>query len=243
MKSSTACAVDPSGIAKVAAIDPISAGPGTGRALGLRIRNLRIHKGMSLREAARRANISPSLISQIERGKAAPSVKTLYALVDVLMVPIAQLFAPLEDAGTLEDASPMPLVWTAQPGAMVQRGPIQDGNTRRSIRLEHGFRWECLTQSFDPNAQFIELIIDVGGGAEREAEMKTHRGREYGVVLKGRLGIAIAFDTYTLESRDSISFDSNLPHSMWNAGTEPMHAIWFEFGNGALPVSLRNTCP
>jgi quercetin dioxygenase-like cupin family protein len=104
------------------------------------------------------------------------------------------------------------------------------GDARRSIALEHGFRWECLTPKFDPNASFIELIIEVGGGAEPEIEMKTHPGKEFGVVLKGRLGIAVAFDTYILNPRDSISFNSDIPHSMWNAGHEPMHAIWFEFG-------------
>jgi transcriptional regulator with XRE-family HTH domain len=196
--------------------------PADPAALGLQIRELRLGKGIALRELAKRAGVSASLLSQIERGKGAPSVKTLYALVDALEVPIAQVFEPrLSPAVSLRQQPPV---------IAPTNNLVQLGSTRRSIMLEHGFRWECLTPTFDPNAQFIELIIGVGGGAEREMEMKSHPGKEFGVVLRGRLGIAVAFDTYILEPRDSISFNSDLPHAMWNPGHEPMHAIWFEFG-------------
>jgi transcriptional regulator with XRE-family HTH domain len=196
-------------------------------ALGQQIRELRIRKGIALRELAKRARVSPSLLSQIERGKGAPSVKTLYALVGALEVPIAQVFEPrLPPAAT---------PWQRHLTGAPKNNLVQLGGARRSITLEHGFRWECLTPEFDPHAQFIELIIGVGGGAEREMEMKSHPGKEFGVVLRGRLGIAVAFDTYILEPRDSISFNSDLPHAMWNAGDEPMHAIWFEFGRFPQP--------
>jgi DNA-binding XRE family transcriptional regulator len=43
--------------------------------LGLRIRDLRLRKNIALRELAKRANVSPSLLSQIERGKSARQLK------------------------------------------------------------------------------------------------------------------------------------------------------------------------
>jgi transcriptional regulator with XRE-family HTH domain len=49
--------------------------------LGPRLRALRLSRGLSLRELARRLDLSPSTISQIETGKLQPSVRTLYALV------------------------------------------------------------------------------------------------------------------------------------------------------------------
>ena len=45
---------------------------------------VREQRGLSLRELARRVNVSPSFVSQIELGKANPSVGTLYSLVSVL---------------------------------------------------------------------------------------------------------------------------------------------------------------
>ena len=48
---------------------------------GQAIRAAREQRGLSLRELARRVNVSPSFVSQIELGKANPSVGTLYSLV------------------------------------------------------------------------------------------------------------------------------------------------------------------
>ena len=52
--------------------------------LGQAIRSARERRGISLRELARRVNVSPSFVSQVELGKANPSVGTLYTLVTVL---------------------------------------------------------------------------------------------------------------------------------------------------------------
>ena len=47
---------------------------------------------MTLRELARQADVSPSLISQIENGKSQPSVATLYAFSRLLNVSVDELF-------------------------------------------------------------------------------------------------------------------------------------------------------
>src|SRR5438445_13884372 len=48
--------------------------------LGPRLRAIRLRQGVGLRELARRLDLSPSSISQIETGKIRASVRTLYAL-------------------------------------------------------------------------------------------------------------------------------------------------------------------
>ena len=62
--------------------------------LGERLRSERTARGLSLRELARRASVSPSLLSQIETGKIFPSVGTLYAIVHELGVSIDEVFVP-----------------------------------------------------------------------------------------------------------------------------------------------------
>src|SRR5260370_38121048 len=57
--------------------------------------NLRAHREqrqLSLRELARRLNLSPSALSQIETGKSRPSVSTLYAIVSELGISLDELF-------------------------------------------------------------------------------------------------------------------------------------------------------
>ena len=58
-----------------------------------RIRERRVALGMSVRQLARQLSLSPSLISQIERGKAMPSVGTLYAITTELKLSMDQLFS------------------------------------------------------------------------------------------------------------------------------------------------------
>ena len=66
--------------------------------IGDRLRERRHELGWSLRELADRLGVSPSLISQIERGRANPSVSTLYSIVQALDVSLDELFAVLEEA-------------------------------------------------------------------------------------------------------------------------------------------------
>ena len=65
--------------------------------LGQRLKDVRVRAGMTLRELARQADVSPSLISQIENGKSQPSVATLYAFSRLLNVSVDELFE--EEAG------------------------------------------------------------------------------------------------------------------------------------------------
>jgi transcriptional regulator with XRE-family HTH domain len=74
--------------------------------LGERLRAERDRLGLSLRELARRLEVSPSLVSQIETGKIQPSVRTLYAIVTELGVSLDELFAPPAGAGPGSPAAP-----------------------------------------------------------------------------------------------------------------------------------------
>ena len=59
--------------------------------IGEQLRTRRHARGLSLRELADRMGVSASLISQIERGRANPSVSTLYAMVAELDVSLDEL--------------------------------------------------------------------------------------------------------------------------------------------------------
>ncbi|PKL11344.1 MAG: MerR family transcriptional regulator, partial [Spirochaetae bacterium HGW-Spirochaetae-8] len=45
--------------------------------IGLRIKKHRLIEGITLKELASRCNVTSSLLSQIEKGKASPSLSTL----------------------------------------------------------------------------------------------------------------------------------------------------------------------
>lgn len=62
------------------------------KVLGETIRNLRKGKGLTLKQFARRTQLSISLLSQIERGESSPSISSLYKMATALSVKIKDLF-------------------------------------------------------------------------------------------------------------------------------------------------------
>src|SRR3954470_9106203 len=67
--------------------------------LGRRLKEVRVRAGLTLRELARQADVSPSFVSQIENGKSQPSVATLYVFAQLLDVSIDELFYPRGGGG------------------------------------------------------------------------------------------------------------------------------------------------
>lgn len=188
--------------------------------LGERLRTERQSKGMTVREIARRVHVSPSLISQIERGKVNPSVSTLWGLVTVLGLPMSALFSDVEAAPEQPPAQSSP------------RGeaPVTAPGTRPVINLETGVQWERLTAESDGLVEFLAVVYPPGASSCDENSLVRHGGKEYGYVTKGRLGVRIGFDEYELGPGMAISFDASAPHRLWSVGEGPAEAIWIVVG-------------
>ena len=192
--------------------------------IGTRVREERDRVRISQRELARRIGLSASMISQIESGQSKPSVSTLYAIVSELGVSVDDIFRGRNGAaagGTEEGDGPAS---EADLGAMVH---LED---RHVIDLDSGVRWERLTSHEHEDVDFLHVTYDVGGSSASDDKMMRHPGREYGVVLEGRLGVQLGFEEYALGPGDSIAFDSTQPHRLWNAGDVPVNGIWFVVG-------------
>ena len=200
--------------------------------VGPRLRAHREHRGLSLRELARRLGVSPSAISQIETGKSRPSVSTLYAIVSELGMSLDELF------GATQAAQP-PAAPAAAPPTASRRKPrsgpndewhVQRADSRATIDLESGVRWERLTPGPDHETDFLFVTYDVAGSSSEGNRSIRHSGHEYGLVLSGKLEVTVGFDHYVLGPGDSISFDSTVPHRLTNLGDEPVRGVWFVVG-------------
>src|SRR5438477_10085011 len=60
--------------------------------LGERIKSLRLERDLQQRQLAEKADLTPSMVSQIESGRLTPSLHTLGRIAAALGVPIATLF-------------------------------------------------------------------------------------------------------------------------------------------------------
>jgi transcriptional regulator with XRE-family HTH domain len=214
-------------------------------AVGRRLRVERERQQIGLRELARRVNVSASLISQIELGRATPSVGTLYAIVNELNISLDELF--FEAAGATQprrealhavnddaaDASHPPQRAPASPAPtspQASEGPVVRSDERQAIHLGSGVTWERMSPYTDRGVDFLYVIYEVGGASAPERSLIRHGGREYGFLLEGRLGVTVGFETHELEPGDAVAFDSTTPHRLFNAGDAPAKAIWCVIG-------------
>ena len=204
--------------------------------IGAKLRTARRKQKLSLRELASLADVSPSLLSQIENGRANPSVMTLYNVSGALAVPITFFFpdheenVPQSENNTLiksdKTASELRVNVHEEFAAAVQQddSPVISRDSRMAIELMGGVRWERLTLSEEEDIQILE--IQYRPGASSGPAMSHHHGREFGLILEGELKLELGFESHTLKIGDSIIFDSNTPHRLTNESTETLRAIW-----------------
>ncbi|MHA7651525.1 helix-turn-helix domain-containing protein [Mycobacterium sp. ML4] len=182
-----------------------AAGPAPG-ALGGRLRRVRVDRGLSVRELARRAGCSASLVSQVERGVTAPSAGVVYALANELGVSLDYLFSTGEGATASH----------ARSHGGDTTGILQRANDRATIELSTGVRWERLTPTQDNMADFLEVVYEPGGRSSETGRAIRHDGREYLYVLEGELEAVVGFETLRLRQGDALAFDPATPHHYRN---------------------------
>ena len=196
--------------------------------MGEHLRSARHAHGLNLRELASRLGVSPSLISQVETGKARPSVSTLYAIASELGVSLDELL--FNDPDRPSRGRPSGELSGRTPPAGSAAQPIQRADSRKVIRLASGVIWERLTTASNPAIDFLAVTYEVGGASSPEHEFQRHGGLEWGYVISGTLGVTIGFDDHVLGPGDAIAIDSSIPHRLFNVGDEPVHGIWFVLG-------------
>src|SRR5580704_3923172 len=189
---------------------------GVSNDLGSRLRQARERKGFTVRGLARYVGVSPSLVSQIERGHVMPSVGTLYSITNQLDLVVDDLF---KDAAAGATGS-------RDRGQKDAADPVQRPNGRKTIRLAEGVRWERLTPRPDPEVEFLKVVYEVGAESCGKESLIRHGGNEYAYMLTGRLGVKIGFEEFELGPGDSIAFDAQMPHRLWTVGKKKAEAIW-----------------
>jgi transcriptional regulator with XRE-family HTH domain len=186
-------------------------------ALGARLRVLRKAAGRTLRDVADELDISVSAVSQIERGTLRPSVSRLLAIVQVLGVPLADVFD--EDAPSV--AAPSVTAPSSTTGYVLARA-----GAAHEVSLGGGVVFRRLSPGHMRGVDFFESTYPPGSEATDSTELITHSGYEVGTVRSGALTIEFADETVEVRAGDSITFPCAVPHRMSNRGAEPAVATW-----------------
>jgi len=166
--------------------------------LGRRIKMLRVSRGLTLKDLEERGGISATHVSEIERGKASPTVGALGRIARALGLRPA----------TLVEAK-------IQPDYSVMRA---------AQRPDRGVQWskarfEPLTEPIHCaplGAHLVTLPID------RDAALThLHEGEEWVTVLSGVVEIKVDGTPHVLREGDSLHFRAHRTHSYSNLSSEP----------------------
>ena len=175
------------------------------RFLGLQIRKKREQMGINLTKAAKEMKISPSLLSQIERGIVSPSISTLRTIADYLGTYIGVLLGER----------------ISKENAVI----IRKGNRNRSMMWGGSVKLNILSPS-NSNLEFIYNKYEVNSSTGDK--LYRHEGEECAFVLEGKLEINLNGKKYILNEGDFIWFLSTIPHQITNLSDKKSIAIWVD---------------
>ena len=172
--------------------------------VGEQIQRLRAERRMTLDDLSRAAGVSKSMLSEIERDKANPTIAVAWRLTNALGVSLDSLFAPQKAPEAIAVSGPHDIPTLSGHEAKYQLrvwGPIE---------LAGKFEW-------------YELTLQPGGALVSNAHEPGTR--EHLTVLQGSIDIEAASTTKRLKAADTARYVADEPHAIRNAGKGEAKAL------------------
>lgn len=190
----------------------------TPESLGARLRELRTGAGVSLRALAAKLGISPSAVSQIERGVMRPSVSRLIAYVGAIGVPLSAVFETGIEKAAVGSATSRAAEYGDQAaGSAGQfRFAIRRSWEVAPILLGGGVTFRRLSPVPTSGVEFFESTYPPGSMSNAHGALLRHEGYEVGTVTAGELTVDFDTDVVTLGAGDSITYPCSRPHLISN---------------------------
>lgn len=175
--------------------------------LGTRLRSLRKSRRMSLEQLAEAAGVSKSMVSQIERNEANPTVAVLWRLTNALSVALAEFL-------TLD-----------QPDVI---GPEIEVVTPHATPIIKSPDGKCILRILMPpemagKVEWYELTMDPGGVLSSEAHQVN--SREHLSVLAGEVLVEVSGTQKRVLSGETARYPVDLQHSIRNQSAESATCI------------------
>jgi len=172
--------------------------------IGPKIKEIRLQKGLKLKDVADKTGLSISLISQVENNNTSPSLSTLIKLANYLGTDTSFFLEKSEKKKSAmvchkEDRK----VWTSNDNKIYSE----------------------LLNPLVRNKK-MEIVLVKIKRFEIPPEKYTHEGEEFGLVLNGRIEVQVGDETHTLKEGDTIYFKSTFPHAIYGVAPEGSQILW-----------------
>ena len=178
--------------------------------LGLRIKGLRIKRGLSQAELANLVGVTPSTISQVEANIIYPSLPALLKMAEVLSVEVASLFQP---ALELEKR----IIFPSAEAVSVGFPALPKGSLEGNLLTPPDFQ-----------SKMEPYLIEIEPNQELPSHFFIHKGEEMGYVLSGKLRMSVNKATYTVRAGDVIYLTSEMPNQWKNPGPNTARLLWIK---------------
>lgn len=161
--------------------------------IGIRIRENRKLRGLSLEELAQRAGVTKSLISKFENFRAIPSLPVLAKISVAMNLDMAELVKNI----TEDPAKPYTVI---------------KAKNREFVERDNaiGFLHEALTSKDMGEYIFESIVITLEPGSSRKTV--TTDGSQFIYILEGELDFRIGTEVVKLAKDDAMFFNGRLPH-------------------------------
>ncbi|MCS4504926.1 HTH-type transcriptional regulator PuuR [wastewater metagenome] len=169
--------------------------------LGERLRQVRLDRGLSQRELARRAGVTNGTISLIEQNKNSPSVASLKKVLDGVPMSLAEFFAVGAQAADR-------VFFRRDELSLITSGPLEF----RQVGNVQGKSLQVLREYYPP-------------GGDTGRAMLRHDSEEAGIVISGRVELTVGSRRRVLGPGDAYHFDSRIPHRFRNLDDEDCELI------------------
>ncbi|MGD2272452.1 MAG: XRE family transcriptional regulator [Desulfobacterales bacterium] len=172
--------------------------------IGSKIKEIRLQKGLKLRDVAKETGLSVSLISLVENNNTSPSLSTLIKLANYLGTD-AGFF--LENPEKKKNAAV----------CRKKKRKFWTSNDKKII-------FELLNPTVRKNK--MEIVFAKVKRFNTPPEKYTHEGEEFGLVLKGQIQVDVGDESHVLNEGDTIYFESTIPHAIYNTAQGDSEIIW-----------------
>jgi len=172
--------------------------------IGEKVKAYRLTNHMTLKQLASKAGCTDAYLSQLERGRANPSIMILKKIASALEMKVVDFFLEPETE---------------------ENDVVCKETERVNIRFKRGeAKIQMLIRSIqNKRMQPFYTTIEPGGGSKGSY---SHIGEEFGIVLQGDLEVNLNGKAYRLKKNESFYFSSQEPHSWSNPGKRRTVVIW-----------------
>lgn len=161
------------------------------------IKHIREQKKLTLDAAASATGVSRSMLAQIEKGDANPTISVLWKIANGYKVSFTSLIERAPEAATVLLADAVE--------------PIVDSDGKYINYPAFGF---------DEQRGFETYRIVIASGGSMQSAAHLAGTEEYVTVFNGSVEIIAAEQSFALNKGDSIRFLADVPHSYQNTGME-----------------------